>query len=106
MGHGLEGEPGVPRVVSEAEQHKLDTYDALVEALKDSHSALQWASGSPDFNTGGTARTGWLRIGWPAIERASAVLNAVDGIDLDYEQSRADWESEHRPQPEEVMPRR
>ena len=34
MGHGLPGEPGVPHVLTEAEQHKLDTWDGLVTALE------------------------------------------------------------------------
>ena len=29
--------------------------------------ALQWASGSPDFNEGGQAREGWIEIAQPLL---------------------------------------
>ena len=34
MGHGLPGETGVPRVLTEAEQHKLDTWQGLYDELE------------------------------------------------------------------------
>jgi len=30
--------------------------------------ALIWVSGLPDFNEGGQAREGWLKLGRPALE--------------------------------------
>lgn len=39
--------------------------EARVEALT---GALQWCSGSPDFNEGGQAREGWLRVCAPLLK--------------------------------------
>ena len=46
------------------------------QALEKAEEALQWASGSADFNTGGIARKGWLKLGRPALEKVHEVLNA------------------------------
>lgn len=41
--------------------------EAKLEALKD---ALIWCSGSDDFNEGGTAREGWLKVCQPLLAAA------------------------------------
>lgn len=46
----------------------------LIEALESSEAALQWASGSADFNTGGKARKGWLHIARPAMAQANEAM--------------------------------
>ena len=46
----------------------------LRAALERAEDALQWASGSADFNTGGVARRGWLKLGRPALEQVRAAL--------------------------------
>ncbi len=52
------------------------TKQSTREALEAAKEALQWASGSADFNTGGVARRGWLKLGRPALE---TVTKALDG---------------------------
>ena len=44
-------------------------------ALELAQDALQWASGSPDFNVGGQARKGWLKVGPVALERVTEILH-------------------------------
>ena len=45
----------------------------LLQQRSDAVEALIFASGSSDFNPGGQARKGWLKVGRPAIE---AILGA------------------------------
>ncbi len=52
----------------------LSTAVELREALEATQDALQWASGSADFGTGGKARRGWLRLARPALDKAGIVL--------------------------------
>lgn len=48
--------------------------EPLITALEVNEDALQWASGSADFNTGGKARKGWLHIARPAMAQTKAAL--------------------------------
>ena len=52
----------------------MSTKNELRQALSKAEDALQWASGSADFNTGGKARKGWLKLGRPALEQVTKVL--------------------------------
>lgn len=50
----------------------------LLEALRLTREALLWASGSDDFGMRGKARKGWLKVGRPAVQRASAAIAAAE----------------------------
>ena len=48
-----------------AERTRRMAAEKVVDALAD---AITWASGSADFNEGGKAREGWLKMGRTAID--------------------------------------
>ena len=50
---------------------------ALRTALGETLGALQWCSGAPDFNVGGHAAKGWVKVARPAIEQAEVALSAT-----------------------------
>ncbi len=55
-------------------QSIADAAQPVIEALEACEAALQWASGSADFNTGGQARKGWLHIARPAMAQAGEAM--------------------------------
>lgn len=51
---------------------------ALIAELKALREALIWCSGSNDFNEGGIAREGWLKLCRPLLEtRRAAAMNEL-----------------------------
>ena len=48
-----------------------DRIEALTDKLAKAVEALQWCSGSADFNEGGVAREGWLKVCAPLLKGES-----------------------------------
>ena len=48
-----------------------DRIEELLAKLAQAVEALQWCSGSADFNEGGVAREGWLKVCAPLLKGES-----------------------------------
>lgn len=52
----------------------------LRDALSSVRYALVWAGGSYDFQEGGKAREGWIRVAQPALDQANDILKEEGAI--------------------------
>ena len=56
---------------------RADLYEAQAAEIERLREALQWCSGSADFNEGGIAREGWLKLCAPLLTGSTTVKDSL-----------------------------